>query len=169
MSDPIAQPIPHGLSSEEAVSLSVPPGSGELVTPLFSIAKSTRAFLTLLLAEIDLYPGQDQLLFQLRENGAVSVSFLAAQLSVRPSTASKMLDRLIDRGLAKRMTSSLDARRKTVSLTPEGEAMTLRIAQIWQRLETELGRNLGEAEYHQLSSALRQADHLLVSRLRRLR
>ena len=68
--------------------LTLPGGANAegIVPRLLSIAKSTRAFLTIMLVEIDLYPGQDQLLHRIELGVPVSVSALADLLAVRPST-----------------------------------------------------------------------------------
>ena len=141
----------------------------QLVATLLSIAKSTRAFLALLLAQIDLHPGQDQLLVRLTPGESVSVSMLADQLAVRPSTVSKMLDRLIEKDLVLRESNSRDARRTMVTLTSAGEAAKERVLALWMRLETELGNAMEERERSALLSSLQQVDQLLSVRLRRLR
>lgn len=141
----------------------------QLVATLLSIAKSTRAFLALLLAQIDLHPGQDQLLVRLTPGESVSVSALAEQLAVRPSTVSKMLDRLIEKDLVLRESNSRDARRTMVTLTSSGEAAKQRVRALWMRLETELGNSLDEKERGAMLSSLQQVDQLLSARLRRLR
>ena len=141
----------------------------QLVAALLSISKSTRAFLALLLAQIDLHPGQDQLLVRLTPGESVSVSALAEQLAVRPSTVSKMLDRLIEKNLVLRESNSRDARRTMVTLTPAGEAAKQRVRALWMRLETELGNSLEESERKSLLLSLQQVDQLLSARLRRLR
>ena len=140
-----------------------------IVPSLLSIAKSTRAFLTLVLAEIDLHPGQDQLLARLEPESPVSVSALADQLAVRPSTVSKMLDRLIEKHLVMRAASNRDARRTMVMLTSEGEAAKRSVKQIWDRLETDLVSSLDRDEVAKVTSALDQVDELLSAKLRRLR
>jgi MarR family transcriptional regulator, organic hydroperoxide resistance regulator len=140
-----------------------------LVTSLLSISKTTRAFLSLLLMEIDLHPGQDQLLHRLVPGQPISVSALAEQLAVRPSTVSKMLDRLIEKQLVNRSSNASDARRTMVMLTPAGEAARGDVRKLWDRLETELGAALPEADRQPLLQALRQIDGLLTAKLRRLR
>lgn len=150
---------PSGSTNEDA----------QLVATLLSIAKSTRAFLALLLAQIDLHPGQDQLLVRLTPGESVSVSMLADQLAVRPSTVSKMLDRLIEKNLVLRESNSRDARRTMVTLTSAGEAAKERVLALWMRLETELGNAMEERERSALLSSLQQVDQLLSVRLRRLR
>lgn len=143
--------------------------SPHMVLALVSIAKSTRAFLTLRLNEIGLHPGQDQLLVQLEPDQPVSVSALADQLSVRPSTVSKMLDRLIDKGLVARAAHNHDARRTMVTLTPLGEKAKLAVKSIWSRLEEELGGSLSPEELLTLNTALERAGEMLSFKLRRLR
>lgn len=144
--------------------------SGEgLVPSLLSIAKSTRAYLALLLVEIDLHPGQDQLVVRLEPGNAVSVSALAEQLAVRPSTVSKMLDRLIEKDLVRRSSNSADARRTMVSLTPAGETMKVQVRAIWSKLESDLSASMAPDDYRRMMAALQQADSLLATKLRRLR
>ena len=140
-----------------------------IVLSLLSIAKSTRAFLTLVLSEIDLHPGQDQLLHRLEPESPVSVSALADQLAVRPSTVSKMLDRLIEKRLVVRAASNRDARRTMVMLTEEGEEAKRSVKLIWDRLEAELVASLNRDEVAKVTSALDQVDDLLSAKLRRLR
>ncbi|WP_244488122.1 MarR family transcriptional regulator [Aureimonas sp. Leaf454] len=140
-----------------------------LVPTLLSIAKSTRAFLALLLAEIDLHPGQDQLLHRLEPGETVSVSMLADQLAVRPSTVSKMLDRLIEKELVVRAANNRDARRTMVALTPRGEEIKQAVRRIWNRLEHELTASLSSTDMDRLIGAVEQVDDLLSVKLRRLR
>jgi MarR family transcriptional regulator, organic hydroperoxide resistance regulator len=146
-----------------------PAPTAELVPLLLSIAKSSRAFLTLLLAEIGLHPGQDQLLQCLAPGDTVSVSVLAEQLAVRPSTVSKMLDRLIERDLVRRASSSQDARRTMVALTAAGVEARHAVQDVWNRLEADLKPSFGEDEFETQMRVLEKVDALLAARLRRLR
>jgi MarR family transcriptional regulator, organic hydroperoxide resistance regulator len=144
-------------------------GRVQLVPLLLSISKSTRAFLALLLSEIDLHPGQDQLLMRLVPGEPISVSLLADQLSVRPSTVSKMLDRLIEKDLVQRSSNDSDARRTMVRITPDGEAVRGRVKGVWERLDGELCAALESGEIGAVVKALRQTDEVLAVKLRRLR
>lgn len=157
------------LSRVSASTGSPAAADARLVPTLLSIAKSTRAFLALLLAEIDLHPGQDQLLHRLQPGETVSVSMLADQLAVRPSTVSKMLDRLIEKELVVRAANNRDARRTMVALTARGEEVKHRVRAIWSRLEHELTGALQPADVDRLNDALGQVDDLLTIKLRRLR
>ncbi|WP_245514987.1 MarR family winged helix-turn-helix transcriptional regulator [Jiella endophytica] len=140
-----------------------------IVPSLLSIAKSTRAFLTILLAEIDLHPGQDQLLDRLEVENPVNVSTLAELLAVRPSTVSKMLDRLIERGLVTRSSNARDARRTMVHLTPAGLEAQRRVREIWHKLEADLTSALSKEEISILDDSLYRAGDILSQKLRRLR
>ena len=140
-----------------------------IVPSLLSIAKSTRAFLALLLADIGLHPGQDQLLDRLDPLAPVSVSALAEQLAVRPSTVSKMLDRLIEKGLVARSANSADARRTMVQLTADGERVQATVRGVWQRLEVDLAQSLTQDELQVLQSSLTRTGDILTQKLRRLR
>ncbi|MAU98912.1 MAG: transcriptional regulator [Fulvimarina sp.] len=134
-----------------------------------SISKSTRAFLTLLLVEIELHPGQDQLLDRLEMENPVDVSTLADLLAVRPSTVSKMLDRLIERGLVSRSSNARDARRTMVHLTPEGLEAQRKVRDIWNKLEADLTSALTQDEIALLDDSLYRAGDILSQKLRRLR
>ncbi|MER0239528.1 MarR family winged helix-turn-helix transcriptional regulator [Fulvimarina sp. MAC8] len=145
------------------------PSDTETVTSLLAIAKSTRAFIALLLSDIDLHPGQDQLLVRLLPNEPVSVSVLAEDLSVRPSTISKMLDRLIEKGLVERGAHKVDLRRTMVQLTPKGEQARDKVYEVWRKLDVDLIGALDEKERVVLGESLSKIETLLSQRLRRLR
>ncbi len=156
-------------SAASTPSSSSQAGEGTMVQHLLSISKSTRAFLSLLLMEIDLHPGQDQLLARVEPGVPVSVSALADQLAVRPSTVSKMLDRLMEKNLVERTAHSHDARRTMVMLTPAGEALRGRVNTLWEKLEADLVSAVAPGRREDLLESLREADELLTSKLRRLR
>ncbi|MDY8111006.1 MarR family winged helix-turn-helix transcriptional regulator [Fulvimarina sp. 2208YS6-2-32] len=145
------------------------PSDIDTVTSLLAIAKSTRAFIALLLADIDLHPGQDQLLVRLQPNEPVSVSVLAEDLSVRPSTISKMLDRLIEKGLVERGAHKVDLRRTMVQLTPTGEHVRDKVYEVWRKLDIDLIGALDLEERKVLGESLGKIEQLLSQRLRRLR
>ena len=60
------------------------------------------------------------LLFGLAEQGELSASDLASVAEVAPSTATKMLDRLVEAGLVARVRSDVDRRVVMVALTARG-------------------------------------------------
>lgn len=76
------------------------------------------------------------LLFGLAERGELSASDLASVADVAPSTATKMLDRLVDAGLVARVRSELDRRVVMVALTDRGgeivAARRARYERLWR-------------------------------------
>ncbi len=94
---------------------------------------------------------------------------LADRLSVRPSTVSKMLDRLIDKGLVARTSNIRDARQTMVQLTPTGEEAQVAIRDIWQRLEDDLSSSIPSGNLAALDRSLTHFGEILAQRLRRLR
>jgi DNA-binding MarR family transcriptional regulator len=109
-----------------------------LVPALLSLSKSTRALVGLKLIKLGFYNGQDELLFALVDGVPSSVSHLADELAVRPSTASKMLDRLVKAGLVERKTDRSDARRSMVQITSAGLEARILLEAMRAELEAEL-------------------------------
>lgn len=52
-----------------------------------------------------------------------TVTAVAARIDVAASTASRLVDRAVDASMVRRGTSTVDARRTVLSLTPEGQAL----------------------------------------------
>src|SRR5262245_22044759 len=63
---------------------------------------------------------QFRALVALATRGPLNVRSLSEELGVHPSTASRMCDRLVERGLIDRETSATSRREVTVRLTPAG-------------------------------------------------
>jgi MarR family transcriptional regulator, organic hydroperoxide resistance regulator len=138
-----------------------------LVPHLFSIAKSIRQLAGIKLAEIGGMVGQDQCLLALEDDETVSVSALAARLSVRPSTVSKMVDRLQERGWVVRSIGSEDLRNTLVSLTDAGCRMRDAVRAVEAKLEAELVGLLNERSA--TIRTLAELDAVITTRLSRLR
>jgi DNA-binding MarR family transcriptional regulator len=77
---------------------------------------------------------QFRLLVALSIRGAVNLSMLADQLGVNPSTATRMIDRLIASGLVSRETNPASRREVVVTLTEAG-AVAVRQVTTWRRKE----------------------------------
>ena len=60
-------------------------------------------------------------LLALHENGSMPSSRIARHIFVKPSTVTGIIDRLEQKGLARRIRQSADRRVITIELTPEGE------------------------------------------------
>jgi DNA-binding MarR family transcriptional regulator len=85
----------------------------------------------------DLRPREFAVLNRLHERGELTQIQLAELTYKDKPAITRMLDRLIERGLVRKVTSAADRRAMVVSLTPEGEALRNAIAPlIVQFLET---------------------------------
>lgn len=110
--------------------------------------------------------GQDALLMALDARTPSPVMHIAGALAIRPSTVSKMVDKLESAELVVRSTDSADGRRTLIRITPAGVAMQARIREVWLTFDGELRREAGPS----LNLAhLQQIEGLLRKRLDRLR
>lgn len=139
-----------------------------LVPALLSISKSTRVLVALKLKKLGFYNGQDELLFALDETAPTIVSHLAEEIAVRPSTVSKMLDRLIKAGMVERKVDVRDGRRIMVQITPAGLEARVRLQALRDELEAELIAPLVQ-NVDESIEALGTVSNILKSRLDRLR
>jgi DNA-binding MarR family transcriptional regulator len=144
-------------------------GAFQVLARLLSISKSTRALLYLKLAEIDFCNGQDELILLFDDDEIVGMSTVAYRLNVRPSTVSKMIDRLLLKGLLERIGDESDARRTIVRLTPAGVEAREKIRMLRARLETELFGKISHERMHGVASSLDLLEDTLKSRLAKLR
>lgn len=142
--------------------------AAELVAALLSISKSVRALMGLRLAELGLHSGQDELLLVLKDGSLQSVSQIAERLNVRPSTVSKMKDRLEQRQLLTESANAIDARNTWVQLTSAGLELVARVEALHQSLQDEL-KAAANGKAKAIEKAVKQIDKVLTQRLRRLR
>jgi DNA-binding MarR family transcriptional regulator len=135
---------------------------------LIAISKSTRALRGMKLAELGLHNGQDELLMAADLKGC-TVSVIADRLAIRPSTVSKMLDRLVERGLMERRADRQDGRRTILRITDAGVLARVQVIKARQELEDDLAKSLGAALHLTVASSLVECQTHLSDRLRRLR
>lgn len=101
---------------------------------LVRLSRLHRAAAGALLAQIGLHPGQEALVFALRD-GERSPGQLATHLGVEPATVTKMVRRLEAAGLVETGASEVDRRSRTVRLTTAGREAAAAADEVWQRLE----------------------------------
>ena len=140
----------------------------QLVEMLFSITKKFRALLGIKLSELGLFNGQDELLLAIRGDDPLTVTLVAERLNVRPSTVSKMLDRLVDQGLVLRLPHGTDARRSLVQITPAGREKCEGVLAVHESLEASIVKAI-KGDPATLAHALAETEGLLSHRLRRIR
>jgi DNA-binding MarR family transcriptional regulator len=97
---------------------------------------------------------QFRLLVVLSTRGAVKLMQVAEHLGVAPSTATRMVDRLVTAGLVSREINPNSRREVVVSLSPAGQAV---VRQVTQRRRRDIARIVGrmpEQQRHGLVEAL---------------
>lgn len=168
------EPLEKGVSAESGAHRgearpSQSPSPAFLLQSLISISKATRALMGLKLGEIGLANGQDELLLLLDEDTPQQVTTLADRLGVRPSTVSKTLERIVQRGLARREPSKVDTRMTLVTITPRGAAERDRLVLLRDELEAALTDKMSLNDLDHLAATLQGLEGLLKKRLSRLR
>ncbi|WAJ27862.1 MarR family winged helix-turn-helix transcriptional regulator [Antarcticirhabdus aurantiaca] len=141
----------------------------QFVPTLLPLGKNFRALMDLKLQSIGLEVGQDQLLLAITETNSNLVSKLADQLNVRPSTLSKMTDKLAEKGLVLRGKSPADGRVTVLHLTEEGSRMQAEVRELYGLLEGELRDALEPDGNEDMRMGLTAIAVALSKRLSRLR
>ncbi|WAJ29522.1 MarR family winged helix-turn-helix transcriptional regulator [Antarcticirhabdus aurantiaca] len=141
----------------------------QLVSLLVPISKHVRALLDLKLQDIGLEVGQDQLLLELSREKTQRSSKLAEKLAIRPSTLSKMADKLAAKGFVMREKTPDDRRLTILRLTEEGGRMKDQVRRIHSSLNDELAVDLQVGESGRALEALTAIADTLARRLARLR
>lgn len=141
----------------------------DLVESLQRVARLTRQYVQFAVSEAGLHVGQDEFIDVLSIDTSHTVAIVARQLGVRPSTLVKMTDRLVSKGLIKRLKVSSDRRKTAIILTPEGAEVQRLVRDIWSRVERELFGELPASEIHTIRENLTMLDKRIKKRLHRLR
>lgn len=140
----------------------------EMATTMLTLAKRIRVLFGMALAELGYHNGQDQLLACLVPGERAPVSVLAATLDVRPSTVSKMLDRLADKGLVERHQEARDGRLTVVGLTKSGVEAQAEIRRLWSDVCRQVAPGLS-GDPALIMQQLQDVSDVLGKRLTRLR
>ncbi|GGE53457.1 hypothetical protein GCM10007276_33110 [Agaricicola taiwanensis] len=121
---------------------------------LLHAARLHRVRMAQLLAELGLFPGQEQVLTALAADDGRTIGDLAASLRVRPPTASKAIGRLAAQGLVERRSAPGDARIVRVHLTDEGKLRAMAVKAVWRVLEDEAVEMLDRKDKKRLRRGL---------------
>ncbi|MGE4452418.1 MarR family winged helix-turn-helix transcriptional regulator [Castellaniella sp.] len=103
---------------------------------------------------------QRRVLIVLRQHGVVSVSTLAMHVVIKPSTLTRILQRMREAGLIEMRTNAEDARVTDVLITPEGVDLAARIEEATRRIFVRSYRDLDAVELERLMKVLR---HMFVN------
>lgn len=114
--------------------------------PLVMLIKVHWLLASDLLAELDLYPGQELLLMAVAREEGIAQGDLGDYLNVEPPTVARSLQRLERAGLVERRLDPHDGRVLRVYLTAESRALRGKIAAIWQELNNRMLKGVSDVE-----------------------
>ena len=123
---------------------------------LLRAARMHRTRAAELLGEIDLHPGQENVLLLLSEVDSQPMTLLAESMGVQPPTVTKMIARMSAQGLVTRTASNDDGRKFYVALTDEGRRSVKSVKKLWKTLEKEAITELGKDDRKHLATMLRE-------------
>lgn len=124
---------------------------------LILAARRHRARQAALLAELGLFPGQDQVLKALLARDGLTMSEVAAELQIRPPTISKMAARMGAEGLVERRSASADARLVTIHITDAGRGLAERLQAVSKKLEKQMLKDMDDKDSRRLRRLLKRA------------
>ncbi|MEO4053230.1 MarR family transcriptional regulator [Solibacillus sp. CAU 1738] len=110
------------------------------------------------LRSIDIYVGQDHLLWQLWNQDGVTQSELCERMGCEPPTLTNMVKKLESYGLLTRKKDALDARVTRVFLTEEGRQIRGPIDEIWAKHQDKMLKGINLEEQLILKRLLQQID-----------
>lgn len=143
-----------------AVPPAPPPGSlfdlpGHLIRRLQQIAVSI--FITRCdAAGFDLTPVQFAALTTIRGHGGLAQTTLAGLIAYDAATMGGVVERLVQKGLVRRETSSRDRRAKSLHVTPAGEALLDAVAPVVAEVQEAILAGLTPAEQRTFMHLLRK-------------
>ena len=140
-----------------------------LLQSILSISRSVRWLMSIKLAEIGLHIGQGDLLTSLAEGEIIAVSESAKRLNIRPSSASKLIDRLVEQGFIRRFADPLDSRKSLIEITPSGVLARSKVSRIQVEVEREVFRKITMSEKASIDDRIDSIDRALISLMIRIR
>lgn len=98
------------------------------------------------LRKLNLYPGQERIVYYLMKNNGLSQSELCERLGVKPSTVAVMLKRMKDTGLFEKVSDKNDKRVVRIFLTDKGKEVYKEINMFHKHLGKLFFENISEEE-----------------------
>ena len=120
--------------------------SGCTCSKLRSLTRRVTAVYDRALAVVDMRVTQYSLLSHLRRLRGASMSELADALDMDRTTLTRNLKPLIDAGWVEILACEQDARRRTVHITPAGDAQFQAARSHWRRAQAEVNAVIGAGE-----------------------
>ncbi|UYN95637.1 MAG: MarR family transcriptional regulator [Enhydrobacter sp.] len=107
-------------------------------------------------AEVGLRPGQYSVLAVIERNPGLRQTQLGDALGIKKANLVAMIDKLEERGLARRLPAANDRRSHALHLTPRGSALMVRLHRLNSRLDQRFSQVLGTDDRRRLCDALRR-------------
>ncbi len=99
----------------------------EIITAFSEVFGKLMGYATADWINVELSTAQIKMIFTLHYTGAYTINRLAERLNIGAPTASHLVEKLVQAGLAARLDSATDRRVVEVSLTEEGHAVAYRL------------------------------------------
>lgn len=100
----------------------------DAVEAIYNVVEQADEYIDAVLGDLNLTRPQSDALWVLGPSSpAIPMGALATRLRCEPSTATFLVDKLVEKGLVQRGSDAKDRRRTTVALTPTGVAVRKRL------------------------------------------
>lgn len=123
---------------------------------MHQVVLSMRRRIEQAMAEHDLTAAQWSPLWLLKREGPLTMQEVARELDVDTGATTRLIARLVAKGLIRRARLPSDRRVVRLSLTPAGEALAAKAPAVLARLNNEYLQGFSETEWQTLKSLLRR-------------
>lgn len=113
---------------------------------LIRLQKAHRTAMAQRLSALDLYPGQDGLLYHLSQDDGLTMTALVEKLQITHPTLFNMVVRMETMGLIKKAKDKADKRASRIFLTPKGKKRVSALSGIWPDIEKQLLKGFSRKE-----------------------
>lgn len=141
-----------------------PPPRGKIGPRLGMASRIVRSEFNQTVAEEGLFAGQHEIIMMLMRKGEATISEIAEEIGVAPSTTSVSIKRMEKAGFVAKKPSEKDGRINVVFLTPKGEAAPEHIKAKMEIQEKELTKGLTDEETLILSDLLDKMINTLLEK-----
>ncbi len=121
---------------------------------LIKLHKVHRAAIGKRLVALNMYPGQEGLLYYLSQKNGLTMSELVEKLEIKHSTVFTMIDRMAGAGLLTKIKDKTDKRTSRVYLTERGEQQLKKPSVTWLSIEKQLQNNFTEGQQAEVKAIL---------------
>lgn len=130
---------------------------------LIRLHKIHRATIARRIGALNLYPGQEGLLYYLSQEDGLTMSELVDKLEIKHPTVFTMIDRMERAGLVTKSKDETDKRTSRVYLTDLGKQQLKELSKIWLSIERLLEKDFTEEEKKTARVVLTKITHNLLN------